>query len=97
MTIDRDLVLRLEKLARLQLSEEARGRITSDLNNILVMVEKLDELDTEGVKPLRHVIEEEHILREDVVNHTITKEEALRNAPDRDDNYFKVPKVIQKQ
>ena len=97
MTIDKTLILRLEKLSRLQLSDTERENITKDLNNILGMIATLEDLDTEGVKPLRHVIEENSKpWREDVVQQPITKAEALKNAPNHDDDYFKVLKVIDK-
>lgn len=96
MTIDETLILRLEKLSRLQLSNEERLTITKDLNNILGMIEKLDDLDTSGVEPLRHIIEENKPWREDIVKQTTTTADALKNAPNHDDNYFKVLKVIEK-
>lgn len=96
MTIDETLILRLEKLSRLQLSTEERLTITNDLNNILGMIEKLNDLDTTGIEPLRHVIEENKPWREDKVNQSTTTIDALKNAPNHDDNYFKVLKVIEK-
>ena len=96
MTIDETLILRLEKLSRLQLSAEERVTITKDLNNILGMIEKLDDLDTTGVEPLRHVIDENKPWREDVVKQSTSTADALKNAPNHDDKYFKVLKVIEK-
>jgi aspartyl-tRNA(Asn)/glutamyl-tRNA(Gln) amidotransferase subunit C len=94
MKIDEKLILRLENLARLQLSETERPAFQQDLNNILEMMQKLDELDTEGVEPLRHVTEGLSEWREDKVEQPITKVQALQNAPLHDGDYFKVPKVI---
>ena len=97
MTVDETLILRLEKLSRLQLSSAERENITKDLTNILGMIETLKDLDTEGVKPLRHVMEGDgKPWREDVVKQPITKAEALKNAPNHDDDYFKILKVIDK-
>ncbi|MGB1121229.1 MAG: Asp-tRNA(Asn)/Glu-tRNA(Gln) amidotransferase subunit GatC [Saprospiraceae bacterium] len=96
MTIDETLILRLEKLSRLQLSTEERSTITKDLNNILGMIEKLEDLDTTGVEPLRHIIEENKPWREDIVNQSTTTADALKNAPNHDGSYFKVLKVIEK-
>lgn len=96
MTIDETLILRLEKLSRLQLSTEERKSITTDLNNVLGMFEKLTDLDTEGVEPMRHVLDEIKPWREDVVKTPITKAEALKNAPNEDGDYFRVLKVIDK-
>jgi len=94
MTIDNQLISRLEHLARLELSPEERARIQNDLNEILKMVEKLNELDTEEVEPLVYVSEAENIQREDEIKHQVGRDEALKNAPDQDGTYFKVPKVI---
>lgn len=94
MQIDEKLISRLENLARLKLSSEERHKISGDLNEILKMVGKLEELDTEDVEPLVYINEEVNSLRIDEVKHQLSKEKALKNAPDKDDQYFKVPKVI---
>lgn len=96
MTIDRNLILKLENLAKLELSETERSKLTSDLNNILSMVEKLQELDTTGVEPLVYVNEEVNRLREDVISNQVSQDAALSNAPDQNGTYFKVPKVLSK-
>ena len=94
MTIDRNLILKLEHLAKLELSEGERTRVTGDLNNILSMVEKLQEVDTSGVEPLVYINEEVNKLRKDEVKNQVSQEKALSNAPDEDGAYFKVPKVL---
>ncbi len=94
MNVDEALISKLEKLARLQLSEEEKTRITSDLSNILDMVAKMEELDTSKVEPLVYISEEVNVLREDVVQNQLDKATALKNAPEEDIDYFKVPKVI---
>ena len=94
MQIDKALILKLEKLSRLQLSETERARIQADLNNILGMVEKLQELDLSEVEPLVYITEEVNVLREDEVKHQVNREAALSNAPDRNEEYFKIAKVI---
>lgn len=94
MTIDETLISRLEQLARLELLPEEKERLTSDLNNILTMVEKLQELDTTGVAPLVYINEEVNVLREDEVKNQVSREESLKNAPKSDGTYFRVPKVI---
>ena len=65
-----------------------------DLEDMLVMCEKHKEVDTEGVEPLIYLTNSETVLREDVVVQTISHEEALRNAPKSDSDFFRVPKVI---
>ncbi len=97
MQIDEKLISRLEHLARLELSEQERAQIQQDLNNILVMVEKLNELDTKNVEPLVYINEEGNVWRADQVDHQISREKALANAPDQDGTFFRVPKVIPKQ
>lgn len=96
MNIDQRLISRLEHLARLELTQEERQNLEKDLNNILQMVETLQQVNTDGVAPLSQVNEpgDEPVWREDQVQQPITREEALKNAPEQDGAYFKVPKVI---
>ncbi len=94
MQIDKKLILHLEHLARLELSDKERTQIMGDLNNILNMVEKLQELDTETVEPLIYINNEVNVLRADEVKYQLGREAALSNAPDRNEAFFKVPKVI---
>ncbi len=96
MQIDKALISRLEHLARLELSEAEQQRLQSDLNRILEMVAKLDELPTEGVEPLVYVNEETEALRPDEPGPHLPREAALKNAPQQDGQYFMVPKVIPK-
>ena len=95
MQIDRDLILKLENLARLELSEAERERLGVDLTNILQMVEKLKELDTSNVEPLTYITDAVNQLREDEIRGQVTNEQALSNAPEKNEPYFKVPKVMQ--
>ncbi|TVR41247.1 MAG: Asp-tRNA(Asn)/Glu-tRNA(Gln) amidotransferase subunit GatC [Cryomorphaceae bacterium] len=94
MNIDDNTIDHLAKLSRLAFTQEQKEQIKSDLQNILNLVDKLGELNTEGVEPLIHMTEHVNVLRDDVVKESITREEALRNAPKKDSDYFKVPKVI---
>jgi len=94
MKIDKPLISRLEELARLELSDAEREALRADLNEILAMVEKLDELDLEGVEPLLYVNEVLHAPRPDRVQGQLSREEALRNAPQSDGEFFLLPKVI---
>jgi aspartyl-tRNA(Asn)/glutamyl-tRNA(Gln) amidotransferase subunit C len=95
MQIDRSLILKLENLSRLELDEAERAEAEKSLNNILSMIEKLEELDTEGVEPLVYISEEDFEPRADVAGNQLTAEQALLNAPDKQDGkFFKVPKVI---
>lgn len=96
MKIDNELVDKLAELSRLEFDEEAKEGLKKDLQRIFDLVEKLKEVDVEGVEPLIYMTDEKNVLRKDVVKDTVTKEEALLNAPQRDSDYFKVPKVIKK-
>lgn len=96
MKIDRDTVDRVAALARLTFKEEEKTKIQEELSKILTMCEKLNELDTEGVEPLIFMSEEVNVFRDDEAFTTITKEEALKNAPQRDSDYIKVPKVLER-
>lgn len=94
MTVDRDLILKLEQLAKLELTEEERTKMIDEFGKILTMVEKLQELDTEGVEPLVYVNEAFSKWRADKVENQVSQQEALKNAPDTDGTYFKLPKVL---
>lgn len=96
MLVDRSLLLQLEKLAKLELSETERDRIKEDLERMIQMVGKLEELNLEEVKPLRHMREGSIGLREDKIKNQITTQDALKNAPGKKGAYFTVPKVIKR-
>jgi aspartyl-tRNA(Asn)/glutamyl-tRNA(Gln) amidotransferase subunit C len=96
MKIDNATVDKIAHLARLEFENEAKEQIKKDMNNMLGFIEKLNELDTSNVEPLIYMSDEVNVLREDDVKHEITQDEALRNAPKHDSDYFKVPKVIEK-
>lgn len=96
MEVNKELILKLESLARLELSETERDRIQHDLGNILKMVDKLNELDTSNIEPLVYISDEENVLREDIVFNEVSNDEALRNALTSQQPYFKVPKMIKK-
>jgi len=95
MRIDTALISRLEKLARLQLSPAEREKMTGDLQRILDMVDKLQELDTSDVEPLVYLNGGQNIEREDEIANQLTQNEALKNAPKHDGQFFRVPKVIE--
>lgn len=97
MTIDTETVDRIAELARLEFSAEEKAGIIHDMNRMLAFVDKLNELDTNGVEPLIFMTEEENVFREDEARLGITQEEALKNAPKKDLYYFRVPKVIKQQ
>ncbi len=96
MKVNTQLVERLADLAKLEFDEESRKEIEQDLEKIIGFVDKLSEVDTEGVEPLVHVNEDVNILREDQAKQELTQEQALKNAPVKDSDYIKVPKVLKK-
>ncbi len=82
------------KLAHLEFSQEEKEKFTHQLNDILAYMEKLNELDTSKVDPLSQVIELDNVFREDTVQPSYPPEEMLKNAPSKNEKFFKVPKVI---
>ncbi len=94
MQVNKDLISRLEKLARLQLGAEEQIKFAGDLTQILEMVDKLLELDTSGVEPLTYPTLAHSAWREDQTGPQLTQAEALKNAPQQDGKFFRVPKVI---
>jgi aspartyl-tRNA(Asn)/glutamyl-tRNA(Gln) amidotransferase subunit C len=94
MNIDKALISKLEKLANLELNSVERDHIQADLNNMLAMVQKIEELDTDGVVPLTHMTSEVNQFRADEVQGQLSREDALKNAPEQDGTYIMVPKVI---
>jgi aspartyl-tRNA(Asn)/glutamyl-tRNA(Gln) amidotransferase subunit C len=97
MKIDEQALERIAELARLDLGDAAsRAALIKDMERVITFVEKLNEVDTKGVEPLIFMTDEENVLREDVAKLDITKQEALMNAPVKDSDYFKVPRVVDK-
>lgn len=96
MKITDETVDQLAHLARLQFEDEKKERIKADLERILKFCEQLNKVDTEGVEPLIYMSDRVNNLRPDDVRLDITREDALKNAPDADSDYFRVPKVINK-
>lgn len=96
MKINTDTVDKIAHLARLEFENEAKEQIVKDMNNMLAFVDKLSELDTSNVEPLIYMSDEVNVLREDEIKSEITQQEALKNAPKHDSDYFKVPRMIEK-
>ncbi len=94
MEVNDALIDKLSDLARLEFNQDEKEEIKKDLQRMIHFVEKLSELDTAGVEPLLHMGHEMNVLREDRPQGSISREDALSNAPDTDGTYFKVPKVI---
>ena len=96
MEVNIELVDKLAHLSRLQFNDSEKEQVQADLQKMIQFVEKLNELDTTGVAPLLHMSDGINVLREDEEKGSITREEALQNAPHQDGVFFKVPKVIKR-
>ena len=95
MNITKKEVEHVAKLARLALRDEEIDQFSQQLSDILTYAGKLNELNTNDVEPTSHVLPVKNIMREDKVSGSIEREKALINAPDRTEEFFRVPKVIE--
>ncbi|ABL66094.1 Asp-tRNA(Asn)/Glu-tRNA(Gln) amidotransferase subunit GatC [Chlorobium phaeobacteroides] len=94
MSVTKKDVAYIAELARLKFGDTEMETMTVELNNILHYIDKLNEVDTEGVQPLSSIHDESNVLRADIEKTSISTDQVLLNAPDRQDRFFKVPKVI---
>ena len=94
MKIDNELVDKLAELAKLEFDEAAKAETIINLNKMVAMISKIDELDLAGILPLKYMTSEQNVWREDIIQSEITKAEILQNAPVKDSDYIKVPKVL---
>lgn len=95
MSVTKKEVEKIAQLAKLKFSESELESFTYQMNDILKYIDKLNELNTDNIEPLSHPIEAINVFRNDDLKESIKTEDALKNAPLADENYFKVPKVIQ--
>ena len=95
MKIDKEHLNKIAHLARLEFDEKTADKMMEDMTKIITWVEKLNEVDTDGVEPLTTMSHEVNVLREDEVKNHLDHERALKNAPQKDADYFRVPKVIE--
>ena len=93
--IDPQLVRHIGKLSRIELSEEQVQKLSRQLASTLEYFDKLQELDTSAVEPMAHAVDVSNVLAGDVPRASLTPDQALANAPQRDGDFFKVPKVIE--
>ena len=96
MEITNKLIQDIAALAKLEFDEKSADQMKTDLEKIIGFVDKLSEIDTDGVEPLIYLSEEVNVLREDEVKAVISQVDALKNAPEKDSDYFKVPTVLKK-
>jgi len=95
MSVDKDTVQRIARLARLAMDDAHLAPMVDELNAILAWVEQLNEVDVEGVEPLTSVVAQKLKMRDDVVDDGGYPEDLTKNAPLTEDNFFVVPKVIE--
>ena len=81
-------------LAQLTLDDEAKQRLLKEMGELLAYMDKLNELDTDGIEPMMHVLDISNVYREDVVTGSLDHDAALRNAPKTDGEYFLVPRIL---
>jgi aspartyl/glutamyl-tRNA(Asn/Gln) amidotransferase C subunit len=93
--IDEPLIRHIGKLSRIELTDQQVRTLAPQLEAILAYFDKLQELDTSSVEPMAHAVEVFSVLADDAPGESLTPEEALANAPRRDGDFFKVPKVIE--
>ena len=95
MTISRQDVEHVARLTRLALSEAETARMREQLDGILAYIDKLRALDTTGVEPTSHAVPQVNVMRDDEQRPCLSQEQALANAPDRSDVFFRVPRIIE--
>lgn len=96
MVIDKNTVYKVADLARIEIKDNEVDHLTEEMNKILTFMEKLNELDTDGVKPLVYMNEEANVWREDVAKNEISTVDGLKNSAVHNENFFLVPKIIEK-
>ena len=95
MSIDKDKIRHTAKLARISLDENKIDSLSKDLSNIFKFIEKLNKVDTKNVKPLNSILDQSLRLREDKVDDGNIRDQILENAPNKNEDFFIVPKVIE--
>ena len=96
MEINNKLIQDIAKLSKLKFNDSTTEKMKEDFKKILAFVDKLNEIDTEGVDPLIYLSDEKNVLRSDEVTAFTSQEDALKTAPHKDSDYFKVPTVLKK-
>ncbi len=94
MKISEDTLKNISLLSKLEIEKSMKEKITKELESILLMVDQMNEVDTENVKPMSHPLSKAQNLREDLVSEDIERDEYIKNAPQSDDGYYLSPKVI---
>jgi aspartyl-tRNA(Asn)/glutamyl-tRNA(Gln) amidotransferase subunit C len=93
--ITKEQVKHVANLARLEISDEEASMFTEHLSSIITFAEQLNEIDTDGIEPTTHVLDLKNVMRKDEPRQWITREEALKNAPDHKDGQYRVPSILE--
>lgn len=94
MKVDQETLHKIAHLARLEVRPEEEAELLNSLNGVLTWMEQLAEVDTTDVEPLTHISAETNVLRDDIVGQHLPRDQALVNAPQHDEQFFEVPKVL---
>lgn len=95
MQVEKETLQKIAQLARLEIQPEEEESLKATLSSVLTWMEQLNELDTSGVEPLTYMSTEVNAFRPDVARQTLTTKQGLSNAPKRDEQFFRVPKVLE--
>ena len=95
MQITKKEIEHVAKLARISFSEEEKEKFTNEFSGILEFVDKLNEINTDGIEPTAHVLPVQNVFREDIIEQSMDRDKALQNAPSKEAGCFSVPKVVE--
>ena len=95
MTIDLKTVKHISKLSRISIDDHKAKKLSNDLNSIFLFIEKLNQLDTKNTEPLTSIAETTLKLRKDEIKSQNIREDILKNSPDKNEDFFVVPKVVE--
>ena len=97
MKISEDTLKNISQLSKLNIADSMKEKISKELESILLMVDKMNEVDTEQIEPMSHPLNEAQNLREDIISKDIDRDEYIKNAPHSHDGYYLSPKVIEQE
>jgi len=96
INVDDDLIVKLSKLAKLKFDEKSAEKMKAELSKIIEFVNAISKIDTQNIEPLIYMSEETNTLRADKIENEISQKDALKNAPQKDSDYFKLPTILKK-
>ena len=96
MKINNKLIDQLGALSKLKFDKDSKEKMKNDLEKMILFIDKLSEIKTQNIDPLIYLSDEQNILRKDIPAQNTTQKAALKNAPQKDSDYFKVPKILKK-